>query len=319
MKNKKLTLDIFRQNDLAYSLCHINYKVGSISLPFVYNDYFNETILDFTTCLKVLENSKQCPTAYNVKYLQIFTNLFCCLEQFISLLYECLYFYKVTNQLPNEQEAIVLFRKDYNKTIEEIFNIISISKMDYYRTGLPKKIEELEDARNYIVHGNIGKIRVRKTNLTKSPLTINQEDIMEELDIIINFINYFRYILPNIDLMPSITIFIGSAIHNKKLDDYFYKVLCPYFENILQKHNFQPTRQYCLNTKSVNPENKSIAQSISVSTKIQTEPHFDLITMNKDNTNIYVKCLRNIISDEEHERLKGKIQLPKFMLNTEDK
>lgn len=319
MQNEKLTLDVFRQNDLGYSLCHINYDVGSVLLPFVYNDYFSETVSAFTGTLTRLENCEFCPTAYNVQNLQIFTNLFCCLEQFISLLYECLYFYKETKQIPKEKEAITLFRQDYNKTIDKIFEIIETPKIDYNRTALPNKIKELEDARNYIVHGNIGKIRVKKTRLTNNPLTINQEDIMEELDIIINFINYFRYILPNIDLMPNIPLFIGSAVHNKKLDEYFYKVLCPYFYNILDKHNLQPKGMFHLNTKSIKSETSIIAKRISISTKVQPDKTFDKIKMNSSKTNMYIINLRNIISDEEHESLKDKIQLPKFMLDKEDK
>lgn len=320
MNQQQLTLDIFRQNDLAYTTCHINYEIGSVVLPFLYSDYFNKTTIDFISQLLELENSTICPVTYNVDILQVFTNYFACFEQFISALYAILYFYKVSNIIPDEKESIKLFRLDYKNTINKIFETISISKMEYNRTGLAKKIEELEDARNYILYGNIGKIKIRKTKLPQFPLTIHYEDIMEEIDIIVNFINYFRYIFPNIDLMPNIQIMIGETIFFKQLDEYFYKVLCPYFVNILQKHNLSISKSFILETTSIQPKLSQLAQNITIATRFKaSEQVFDLIQMNKQKTNYYVQALHNIIAHDEPTKMKGKFQLPKFMLNSEDK
>lgn len=317
MKKSQYTLNIFRQNDLAYTLCRINYAVGSIELPFVFNDYFNKTTYDFMNQVLKLENTIQCPVAYNVSLLQIYTNYFACFEQFVSTLYEILYYFIKSKVLLDEKESIKHFRQDYIATIGNILNIINISKIEYARTGLSNKIKELEDARNYILHGNIGRIKINKTKLPHFPLTINYEDIMEEIDIILNFINLFRYILPNIDLMPNIQIIIDEAIFFKPFDEYFYKVVCPYFANVLQKHGLKQTRNYTLTTKSLKPTTSTISNNIAIYTKLTPEKLFSIIEMNKQKTNYYVKHLHNIIKQDEPMKMKGKFQLPKFILNTE--
>lgn len=319
MQNGKLTLDIFRQNDLAYSICHINYGVGGILLPFIYNDYYDLTTANFVFKLQKLENSQNIPIAYDPALLQIFTNYFACFEQFVSTLYEILYFYKVSSTIPDDKEAIKLFRQDYIVTINKIFEIIKTDKLEYSKTGLENKIRELEDARNYILHGNMGKIKIKKTKIPESPFTINYEDIMEELDIIINFINFFRHVFPEIDLMPNIKIIIGQAIFFKPLDEYFYNMLCPYFDSILQKHNWSSTKDYSLTTKPINTEISRLATKIAVSIKVKPSRMFEQIHLNTNKTNLYIMSLNNIIDSSEVVRMEkeGKFQLPRFMLNPE--
>ena len=121
----------------------------------------------------------------------------------MATLYEILFFYKQQSTIPSEQESLKLFRQDYDKTLQSIFKLIAPdARPEYYAAGLQNKIKELEDARNYILHGNIGRIKTEKTKLPQAPLTINFEDIMEELDIIINFINFFRYVIPHVFFRP---------------------------------------------------------------------------------------------------------------------
>lgn len=316
--NQGISLDLFRKNDLMYSMCQINYNKGCIRLPFVYNDYFDITTIEFMRQLNSFENTNSCPVAYNVFLLQIYTNYFACFEQFVSTLWEILYYYKVSPKLLDEKESLKYFRNEYNKTIDSIFKVIKTNKVVYNKTGLTNKIKELEDARNYILHGNIGRIKVKKTTITESPMTINHEDILEELNIIINFINCFRYIIPNIDLMPSVRIIIGEAIFFKKIDEYFYKVLVPYFESLLEKHKLYKTRIYELTTKSLPVESSSFAKKVEVFVKAIPEKMFDNIKMNSEKTNLYISALHNIIEQDEPMKKRGKFQLPAFMINTEE-
>lgn len=228
-------------------LFNIKYDTNHIALPFIYSDYFDTTTQSFLSYLKHLENMDNNPRCYIAELLQVFTNYFAAFEQFISTLYEILFFYKQQSTIPSEQESLKLFRQDYNKTLQSIFKLIDPdARPEYYRIGLQNKIKELEDARNYILHGNIGRIKTEKTKLPQAPLTINFEDIMEELDIIINFINFFRYVIPHCDLMPNIRIFADSTVYYKRLDEYFYKYLHHYFIKILEKHNLSPTKEYHL-------------------------------------------------------------------------
>lgn len=316
--NQGRSLDLFRKNDLAYSICQINYKKGCIRLPFVYNDYFDITTIEFMRQLNLFENTNSCPIAYNVLLLQIYTNYFACFEQFVSTLWEILYYYKVSPIFLEEKESLKYFRNEYNKTIDSIFKEITTNKVVYNKTGLTNKIKELEDARNYILHGNIGRIKTKKTSITEFPMTINYEDILEELNIIINFINCFRYIIPNIDLMPSVRIVINEAIFFKKIDKYFYKVVVPYFESLLEKHKLCKTRTYELTTKPMSKEHSTFTQKVEVFVKAIPDEEFNNIEMNNEKTNLYVSALHNIIEQDEPMKMRGKFQLPAFMINTED-
>lgn len=100
------------------------------------------------------------------------------MEQFISVVYTLIYFYKIDFSIPNEKKELKIFRRNYKDTIFELCSAISLSKEEYYKTSLSGKIAELEDAQNYILHGNFGRIKTKNTKITKYPLTINCEDIM---------------------------------------------------------------------------------------------------------------------------------------------
>lgn len=315
MSDTKLSLDLFRNNNLGYYICLIHYKDKKIALPFTYSDYYNRTLQIFMYELNQLENRKNLPIAYSPILLQIFTNFFACFEQFISILNIMLYFYIESDEIPTEKEAIKLFRQDYRDTLNAIFKNIEKNIVEFYRTGLKNKINELEDARNYILHGNLGRIKVLKTKLPDIPLTISYEEIMEELDIIINFIHFFRNVIPKIDLMPQVSIPVKGTILFKPLDEYFYNVLCPYMDLILDKHNFKSTKKYALFTQPIDSVTSNIVQRVDIQIKAEQNKFFNNIAMNNKNTNFYPIVLENFLDKNEVEILleTNTFQLPKFM------
>ena len=236
------TLDIFRYNTLAITFCDIEYtnsKHIRFALPFV--DYFDITTHKFIQELELFENTNNPPAAYNANLLQIYTNYYACLEQYINTLYMILHFYIESNNT-KECDYKKFFKLDCAQRINKIIKILGVNKVDFQKTGLVNKINELGLARNYILHGNFGYIEIYKTNIPKYPLTINYEDIMEEINIILEFMNYFRYIFPNIDIMPHIIIRIKNAFFYKKFDEFFRQVILPYFLEMLAKHNFSSTK-----------------------------------------------------------------------------
>ncbi len=269
------SLEHFRKNTFATTICNVEYK-GNLNIEFVitYPDYFNVTILQFVNLLRTFENSLLPPQGYNPELLQIFTSFFTCLEQFTNTFYVMLHFYLEDYDLTNKS-YVDFFKKDYIPRLNTIISMVTDDDLLFKKTGLLSKIRELTLVRNYIVHGNFGKLSINKTSFPRYPFSINYEDVMEELDIIINIIHCFRYTFPNIDLMPYVQIHIGSAIFFKKFDDVFYKVLVPYINNILDKHSFISTKTYRNSCFALPSIKSNIAKSIKFWEQLEHEKEYD--------------------------------------------
>lgn len=305
------TLDYFRNNDIGYSICQIKYKSGNIITPFLYNDYFVYTTELFLSELKCFENSFLCPKLYNPNLLTIFTNYFALLEQFVSTIHTVVYYCYKSKIIPNEKESLKIFRQDYSKTIDCIIDIINIAKIDFYKTKILNKLKELEDARNYILHGNIGKIKTKYTNLPTYPLSINIEDILEILNILLDLFNYFRFIIPNIDLMPSMKIVIQGAVFFKKFDKYFFEILIPYYKQLLDKQQLTTVRNYEIKTVPVSPNLQMLALSVNILYKALEETQYK-IKMNAEQSDYYTLQILKVYSIEEIKKHFGTFQLPAF-------
>ncbi|MDO5306465.1 MAG: hypothetical protein Q4E83_01750 [bacterium] len=305
------TLDYFRNNDIGYAICQIKYKNGNIITPFLYNDYFVYTTELFLSELKCFENSSLCPKLYNPNLLTIFTNYFALLEQFVSTVHTVVYYCYKSKIIPNEKESLKLFRQDYSKTIDSIINIINVDKTSFRKTKILNKLKELEDARNYILHGNIGKIKTKYTNLPTYPLSINIEDILEILNILLDLFNYFRFIIPNIDLMPSMKIVVQGAVFFKKFDKYFFEILIPYYKQLLEKQQLTTIRNYEINTVPVSPNLKMLASDVNILYKALEEPRYK-IKMNSIQSNYYVIQILKVYGIEEIKEHYGMFQLPAF-------
>ena len=282
-------------------VCFISYENNSIIIPFTYNDYFNTSIYNFLKELNKFENSKICPIAYNSSLLSIFTDLFSIIEQIITSIYTITYYSCVNSEILSDKESKKLFRRDYKTILSDLFKITKNSDYNFKQIKMFNKLAELEDIRNYILHGNIGSVKISKTKLPTFPLTINYEDIMEELDIIINLVNHFRYILPDMDFMPNIYINIDNYTLCKKFDIYYYNVLVPYMNNILQKHQLTPSKKYKLELLSLPTITKTISKSIKIIMKSVSSINYN---MNQITTNLYNQCINKIILNNEIALLK---------------
>lgn len=307
MKN----LNFFRKNDLGYTICQIEYDKGYMILPFVYNDYLVFTTNLFLNEIYNLENSSLCPRVYNTTLSTIFTNYFSILEQFISKINVVTYHYYQTKILPDEKKAIKLFRQDYIKSLSDIFERINVDNIELKKAQFYNKIREAEDIRNSILHGNIGKVKIKHTQFPEIPLSINVEDILEIISILIDLFNHLRYIIPNLDLMPSVKIIIDKAVFFKKLDDYFFNILIPYFDKVLKKQNLIISKTYGISTNPLNPVQSLIAKNVSILYKAVVRPEYE-IKMNDAKTNLYNECVLKNYSPKEIWEHQEMFQLPAF-------
>ena len=311
-----ISLEHFRKNLFTATMCTIKYNNShAIQFPITYTDNFNITTTKFVSLLQQFENNSTTIPGFNAELLQVFTNYFACLEQFTNTLFVMLHFYLETDAISDKGYLDFFKTQDYKNRLSNVLKLITTNDIPFKKTGLFNKIEEIARCRNYSIHGNLGKLKqVEKTTLPSNPLTINYEDVMEELNLIINIVEYFRYVLPNTDLMPHYTIFIGSAIFNKKLDELLYQVLIPYLNNILVKQGLVATRTYKkIEIEPLKPITSEIASKIELWIQIAPEPVYNY-KMNETKTNYWVKYLHNIIGDNEPIEMRGKIQLPQYML-----
>ena len=321
MQTKK-DLNLFRKNDLGYLMLQIAYNNGSaVQIPFIYNDYFEATFSKFLEELQRFENKTQIPNAINPELLSVMVDLFASLEIFFSTLHKiCFFFYKEPTIPSDERGMKKIFNKDFLLKINDIFDYAQINSQDYKSAEYYKKLKEFQDVRNYIVHGNIGKIKTKFSTFTDVPLTINYNDIVEAMYLIINTMDYFRYIIPNADLMPDVRVIIKQGndhtIFWKKLDVIIENIINPMYKNILLKHNLTSSIEYHKIDKGMPPTNSTIAKRINVFIKAEMNNIFQH-DMSKEQTNYYWEYMPSIISKEEvNKQIQDQtFSLPKFMLN----
>lgn len=155
------------------------------------------------------------------------------------------------------------------------------------------------------------KIKTKYTNLPTYPLSINIEDILEILNILLDLFNYFRFIIPNIDLMPSMKIVIQGAVFFKKFDKYFFEILIPYYKQLLDKKQLTTVRNYEIKTVPVSPNLQMLALSVNILYKALEETQYK-IKMNAEQSDYYTLQILKVYSIEEIKKHFGTFQLPAF-------
>lgn len=311
-----MDLEVFRNNKLSYMQCCIQYSDRILCIPFTCSDYLNTALDHFVLgSLQKLENSKNPPVAYDSELLSIFVNIFISLEQFVNTTHTIVYASIVNPDIPENKEAKELFRADFFCTLNKLFKLCDKnSSVNKKNKSINNLLKDLANCRNYIVHGNFGKTKINKTRLPSHPMVLNYEDIMEELNIVINLINIFRYILPGLDLMPNVRIIIANTLVYKKLDEYYYKFLVPYFTKIVEKHSLQLTKDFDLWTSCAKQIKKHFYEKISVVMYIKPDAECDY-EMNKKETMYLQECILNLVGRNRINLLlkNGKFEMPNFM------
>lgn len=131
-----------------------------------------------------------------------------------------------------------LKKKDFGQRIKALFEILEIDRTPFY-AGTFQKIEEFKRYRNELFHDrtNDKLMEFHKTVFSGNPMYANQVDVMQAAAIALETYHSFRYVIPNIDLMPQIIVTQKDSFFYAKIDRLYNEVLKPYFLSTLAKHS----------------------------------------------------------------------------------
>jgi hypothetical protein len=127
---------------------------------------------------------------------------------------------------------------DLGSRITTLFEILDIDRKPFY-AGSFQKLEEFKRYRNELFHDRINDkpLDFHKTSFSGNPMYANQVDVMQASVIALETYQAFRYVIPNIDLMPQIRVTKEDSFFHAATDNLYTEVLRPYFESVLLKHS----------------------------------------------------------------------------------
>jgi hypothetical protein len=184
--------------------------------------------------------------------------------------------------------------KDFGARIKTLLDILEVDRTPFYK-GPFQRLEEFKRYRNELFHDRTDDqpLEFQKTSFSKNPMYANQVDAMQASIIALEVYEAFRYVLPNIDLMPQIMITKASSFFFFPIDRLYNEMLRPYFEATLSKHSL--TSSIDLNIEKANLEISPIFQNteIRIIIKAISDSRFDP-PVSKQQTNFGLNLFEKI-------------------------
>lgn len=128
--------------------------------------------------------------------------------------------------------------KQLNARLTVVFELLQMETIDFYRSGILPKLEEFQTFRNEIFHDRFfnSEVQFHKTSFSPIPYLANQVDVVQASIIALEIFQAFRFIYPDLDLMPDIFIQKNSSYGFIKYDFLYNQVILPLFSEALRKH-----------------------------------------------------------------------------------
>ena len=114
--------------------------------------------------------------------------------------------------------------------------------------------------------------------------------------------------------MPNVLIRFPKTFLFKKLDEYFYQFLVPYYMQILSKQGFTSNKKFELFIEPCSTIQPNIAKNIKTFIKAVPEEKFKFMEKSKVQTDLFSRTIKNIVDLDDVERMsKEKLfKLPNF-------
>lgn len=198
--------------------------------------------------------------------------------------------------LVQKQSFDTLKKKDINQRIKSLFEILDVDRTPFY-AGTFQKLEEFKRYRNELFHDrtNDNPMVFHKTVFSENPMYANQVDVMQAATIAYEIYQAFRYVVPNIDLMPQVMVQKEDSFFFEKIDILYAKVLKPYFLSVLAKHSLTSSIILAEDVITLEESLKLSETPIHVITKAVSDEKF-IATASKEKTQIgkdLFDCIRD--------------------------
>lgn len=184
--------------------------------------------------------------------------------------------------LVNNQSFDDIKKKDINQRITELFIMLKIEKKPFYRSTF-QKLEEFKRYRNELFHDrtNDKAIKFKKTLFSANPMYANQVDVMQASIIALEIYHSFRYVIPELDLMPQIVVNKEDSHFYAKVDNLYNEVLKPYFLSTLEKHSLTSSVDLNFNMEALKTSSALSAMPIKILIKSVRDEKYQTIPTKK--------------------------------------
>ncbi|OBQ23557.1 MAG: hypothetical protein AN488_05355 [Anabaena sp. WA113] len=228
-----MKLEDLRKDDLGEIYAWFPQKGNDESsrLLITYPDYATKAFYLSCQNIEQLEKSKNLINQGNTTIIAV-GFWFIAIEAYINTLlkFACLIENKDFKEFKN---------KNINDHLLKLFELAQIDKVNFYKLGILPRFEEFKTFRNEIFHDRVfnSEVTFRKTKFSSIPYLANQVDIIQASVIALEIFEAFRFVYAGLDLMPCIHVQKGDSFAFVKYDNLYKKVLSPFFNEVLKKHN----------------------------------------------------------------------------------
>jgi hypothetical protein len=295
-----MKLEDLRKDDLGEIYAWFPHKGNDESsrLLMTYPDYATKAFYLSCENIEQLEKSKNLINQGNTTIIAV-GFWFIAIEAYINTLlkFACL----IKNKDFKEFK-----KKNIKDRLSKLFELAQIDKVNFYKLGILQKFEEFKTFRNEIFHDRIfnSEVTFNKTKFSSIPYLANQVDIVQASVIALEIFEAFRFVYAGLDLMPCIHVQKGDSFAFVKYDNLYKKVLSPFFNEVLKKHNLNTDLNF--EPLEINLAESSIASRGEIEIIIRTIPRKEFNqpvnnTQTEICTNLFNQIRESIVLDVEKE------------------
>lgn len=230
-------LEDYNNNNLGKCFLYIENHNEKHFIPMNFHDYANIALKYTISDVREFENANDI-VFVGKDSVQASAFWFLAIEAFVNTLLKYLAY-------DNSVDFVDFKGKCLNGKITQINKFLDFQQADFSKSFPQYKLFEFEDFRNEIFHDRFleNEKKFEKTFLSSRPNLPNLISEIQSLIIAIEFFNYYRFVIYNIDFMPNICLGPKDSFFFEKLDKIYSEIIEPSIKFSLKKHNLQTNLQ----------------------------------------------------------------------------
>ena len=225
-------LENFRYNDIGGSF----FELPSISAQKVFMTYEKHSRSAFYFSLNDIEDLERATDTVHIgaQTHSAISFWFLALESYINSLVKicCI----------KKNKSFEDFKKqDLHTRLGSLVSLFDLDKKEFNQKNIIAKVNEFASFRNDLFHDrHVGdELKFKHTCFSPIPIFSCQVDIMQAILIYLEVASRLRFAIEGLDTMPSVVLKNKDVAVWEKLDVAYEKILQPWFEAVLKKHQLR--------------------------------------------------------------------------------